>query len=64
MPSLGVPELLIILVIVLLLFGAGRIRGVAGALGGSIKEFRKSVRDDDPAAVAAAKEKSEAETKS
>lgn len=48
MPSLGVPELLIILVIILLLFGASRIRGVAGALGGSIKEFRKSVRDDDP----------------
>lgn len=48
MPSLGVPELLIILVIILLLFGASRIRGVAGALGGSIKEFRKSVRDDEP----------------
>jgi sec-independent protein translocase protein TatA len=48
MPQLGVPELLIILVIVLLLFGASRIKGVAGALGGSIKEFRRSVRDDDP----------------
>jgi sec-independent protein translocase protein TatA len=51
MPQLGVPELLIILVIVLLLFGASRIKGVAGALGGSIKEFRRSVRDDDPNAV-------------
>jgi sec-independent protein translocase protein TatA len=47
MPSLGVPELLIVLVIVLLLFGASRITGVASALGGSIKAFRQSVRDED-----------------
>jgi sec-independent protein translocase protein TatA len=45
--SLGVPELLIILVIVLLLFGASRITGIASALGGSIKEFKRSVRDDE-----------------
>lgn len=49
--NLGVPELLIILVIVLLLFGASRIKGVAGALGGSIKEFRNSVRDDNATAA-------------
>jgi sec-independent protein translocase protein TatA len=60
MPSLGVPELLIILVIVVLLFGASRIRGVAGALGGSIKDFRKAVRDED---APAAKEKTEGEPK-
>jgi sec-independent protein translocase protein TatA len=47
--SLGVPELLIILVIVILLFGASRIRGIAGALGGSIKDFRKAVRDENDA---------------
>lgn len=47
MPTLGVPELIIILVIILLLFGASRIRGVAGALGGSIKEFRRAVKEDD-----------------
>ena len=46
--NLGVPELLIILVIVLLVFGASRITGVAGALGTSIREFKKSVRDDEP----------------
>ena len=38
--NLGVPELLIILVIVVLLFGASRISGVASALGGSIKAFK------------------------
>jgi sec-independent protein translocase protein TatA len=47
--NLGVPELLIILVIVLLIFGASRITGVAGALGTSIREFKKSVRDDESA---------------
>lgn len=50
MPQLGVPELLIILLIVLLVFGASRIKGVAGALGGSIKEFRHAVRDDEKTA--------------
>jgi sec-independent protein translocase protein TatA len=39
---------LIILVIVVLLFGASRISGVASALGGSIREFKKAVREDEP----------------
>ena len=45
--SLGLPELLLILVIVIAIFGAGKLAGVGGALGSSIREFRKSVRDDD-----------------
>ncbi len=45
--NIGVPELLIILVIVVLLFGASRISGVASALGGSIKAFKTAVKDDD-----------------
>jgi len=45
--SLGVPELLIILVIIILLFGASRITGIASALGGSIKAFRTAVKDED-----------------
>jgi sec-independent protein translocase protein TatA len=49
MADLGVPELLIILVLVIMLFGANRIRGIGGALGSSIKEFRRSVRDDEVA---------------
>lgn len=47
MAGLGVPELLIILVIVIVLFGASRLAGIGGALGGSIREFRKSVKDED-----------------
>ena len=36
----GIPELLIILVIVILLFGPGRIGKIAGELGKGIKNFR------------------------
>ncbi len=50
MPTLGVPELLIILVIVIVLFGASRLAGIGSAMGSSIREFRRSVRDDDEAA--------------
>lgn len=47
MPTLGVPELLIILVIVIVLFGASRLAGIGSAMGSSIREFRRSVRDED-----------------
>lgn len=64
MPTLGIGELVIILVIVLLLFGASRITGVASALGGSIKAFRKAVREDDevPANKAEANESTDKKT--
>ena len=42
MPSLGGWELLIILVIVIVIFGAGRLSEIGGALGKSIREFRES----------------------
>ena len=44
--GLQAPELLIILVIVIVLFGASRLRGIGGALGGSIREFKTAVRDE------------------
>ncbi len=47
MGGFGVPELLIILVIVIVLFGASRLAGIGSAMGGSIREFRKNVRDDE-----------------
>ena len=48
--GLGWGELLIILLIVIAVFGASRLRGIGGALGGSIAEFKKAVRtgEDDP----------------
>ncbi len=55
MPSLGVPELLIILLIVIVLFGASRLAGIGGALGSSIREFRRTVKDEDSETVDASR---------
>ena len=45
MAGLGVPELLIILAVVLLLFGIGRISKIGGELGKGIKAFRDGVNE-------------------
>ena len=44
MPKLGVMELVIILVIVLLVFGASRLRDVGKGFGGAINAFRSEVK--------------------
>ena len=44
MPQLGVWELLIVLVIVLLIFGASRLTGIGKGLGGAINAFRSEVK--------------------
>ena len=46
MPHLGPLEIVVILVIVVLLFGVGRIGKIGGELGRGIKEFRKAVQDE------------------
>jgi sec-independent protein translocase protein TatA len=52
--GLGYQELLIILVIVLILFGANRLPDLARSLGSSVKEFKKGVNEvrDDTTTVA------------
>lgn len=47
MMRLGPTELILILLIVILLFGAGRISKIAGELGGAIRNFRESVKSDE-----------------
>ena len=49
MAELGIPELLIILALVLVLIGPGRLAGIGQALGQSIREFRQGVREHEPA---------------
>jgi len=43
----GPIELIIILVIVLLLFGGKRLKNIGGDLGGAIKGFKKSMKDEE-----------------
>lgn len=42
--GLGFPEILIILLIILLVFGAGWLPGLSGGLGRAIKNFRHALR--------------------
>ncbi len=44
--DLGVPELLIILGIIVLLFGVGRIGKIAGELGTGIRSFREALQGE------------------
>jgi len=41
--GLGIPELVIIFLIILVLFGARKIPGIARDIGGGIREFKKSI---------------------
>jgi sec-independent protein translocase protein TatA len=43
--GIGIPELLIILVIILIIFGVGKLPEIGSALGKGIKNFKKSVND-------------------
>lgn len=46
MPNLGAPELIIILVIILLLFGSKKLPELMRTIGSSAKELRNSMADD------------------
>ena len=54
MPTLGPWELIVILLIVVVIFGAGRLSEVGGAVGKSIREFRKATTDESHPKEAAA----------
>ena len=44
---LGTTEIILIVVLALVLFGGSKLAGVGKALGTSIKDFKKAVKDDD-----------------
>ena len=46
MGDIGVPELLILLVIIIILFGPSRLAGAGKALGEAIRGFRHELRDE------------------
>jgi sec-independent protein translocase protein TatA len=63
MGGFGWPEILIIMVIVVLIFGVGKVADVGPALGKAISGFRKAVKEgEDEADKEAEKEAPESET--
>ena len=45
MGGIGIWQLIIIAVIVIVLFGTKKLRGIGGDLGGAIKGFKKAIKD-------------------
>jgi sec-independent protein translocase protein TatA len=61
--GLGPLELLIILVILVVIFGASRLGEIGGALGKTVREFRKEMKGDEEKPVAKAEETKAEEVK-
>jgi sec-independent protein translocase protein TatA len=47
MPSLGFPELIVVLLIVIVIFGANRLPGLGRGIGSAIKNFKDGLKADD-----------------
>jgi len=64
--SIGMPELLIVLVIIIIIFGVGKLPEIGGALGKGIREFRTAQQglDSDAKSAEAPEEKKEEEKES
>jgi len=45
--GIGIPELIIILVIILIIFGAGKLPEIGGGLGKAISNFRRATKDSE-----------------
>jgi sec-independent protein translocase protein TatA len=58
--GIGMPELLVILAIILIVFGAGKLPEIGGALGRCIKNFKTTTRDpDEPRVISIAEKRSD-----
>ncbi len=64
MVRLGAPELLLILAIVIILFGVGRLGKIGKELGTGMREFRKGIQGDDEPKPPAAPTSTEDQKKS
>ncbi len=61
--GIGMPETLVILVIVFVVFGAGKLPEIGGAIGRGIRNFKKAPREPDEIDVTPAADKKPAEPK-
>lgn len=53
----GTTELIILLVIIILLFGVGRISKIAGELGRGVSTFRSGIKNEEEKSIEASKNK-------
>ena len=49
MGRIGLPELLIILAIIIIIFGANRLPGLGKGIGSAIRNFKDGIKDNDTA---------------
>ena len=54
---LGTTEIFLLVILALVLFGGGKLAGLGGALGKSIKDFKSAVKEDQPEESSATDEK-------
>jgi sec-independent protein translocase protein TatA len=47
MPNLGFPELIVILLIVVVIFGANRLPGLGRGIGSAIKNFKDGMKEEE-----------------
>lgn len=64
MGGISIWQLVIIAVIVVLLFGTKKLRGIGGDLGGAIKGFKKALKEDEQNPPAQVDDKDEKSLKS
>ncbi len=62
MGNFGIWQLLIVALIVVLLFGTKKLRGIGGDLGGAVKGFKKAMSDEDAADKKALEDSAKAES--
>lgn len=61
--GIGMPELIIILVIILVIFGAGKLPEIGAGLGKGIKGFKKAVNNEDEIDITPPKEEVSSDNK-